>query len=82
MAHGSPAGDVWTMPEILEIVLELVFNLVDWERYWRFGLCLVGSVALVAVIFSAVASRSVCLGLSIPVVLGGIGGGIFWECVS
>lgn len=70
------------MLEILEFILELVLNLVDWERYWRFGLCVVGSIALAAVIYAAIASRSVCLGLSVPIVLGGVGGGIFWECVS
>jgi len=53
-----------------------IFEILAW---WRFYLCLLVSLALVGLVYWLVPDRSLCLPLSIPVAVVGIGAGIVWQ---
>jgi hypothetical protein len=67
------------MSDLAEFLLDILLNLVDVFGAWRFFVCLLSGIALAGFVYWQVANRTVCLALSIPLVLMGIAAGLFWE---
>lgn len=60
-------------------ILEFICGIIDLLASWRFYVCLLLALALVGLIYFLIPDRGVCLGLSIPVVVIGMGSGIYWQ---
>ena len=60
-------------------ILYIICGIGECFASWRFLVCVLLSVALVALIYFLISSRNVCLGISIPVVVIVLSLGIVWE---
>jgi hypothetical protein len=60
-------------------ILEFIGELGVLFSSWRFYLCLALSLAAVGLIYWLIPSQALCLSLSIPVAVIGIGTGIVWQ---
>lgn len=67
------------MPELLELALELIGSVAEWLCAWRFYLCLICSLVLVAGICAFVSDGTLQTVLSVPVAFIGIVAGVILE---
>lgn len=63
------------MWDFLEVVADVLVSL----PWWRFGLCLVASIAVAGVIYWRVPNQTLCMVLAAVILFVGIGAGILWE---
>jgi hypothetical protein len=67
------------MWDILDLILELLGWVPEW---WRFCVCLLGSLAGAAVLYWLIPDRSLWIGLSTLLFVAGAGIGIVWQAVT
>jgi hypothetical protein len=60
-------------------LLELISGIGELLCSWRFYLCLFLTVAVIGLIYWLIPDQAVCLAISIPVAVIGIGTGIVWQ---
>ena len=60
-------------------ILDIICGIGECFASWRFFICVLLTVALVALIHYFVSSQTVFLGISIPVAIIVLGFGIVWE---
>jgi len=60
-------------------ILEFLSAIGELFSSWRFYVCLILTFALVCLIYFLIPNQTVCLVLSIPLAMVGIGAGIVWQ---
>jgi hypothetical protein len=67
------------MLELLELIFELLFGIVDVGCYWRVVVSLAAAALLVGAICASVTNEVVQVILSIPVAFTGLVLGVIWQ---
>ena len=60
-------------------LIEFICGIFDFLTAWRFYVCLILALAMVGLIYWLVPDPGLRLPVSIPVVVVGIGSGLFWQ---